>query len=239
MQQLDSNIVKYAEVEVLAALDKDPTDIELVANAITQWERAGESALLASASLYTLSKVSRLESKVDTVLTEIKELKEILQGNYKITTQKLASKLVTNPDLKEGFEVYVNDNNEPKLAYRGKTDKQTMYRAYDDLHAKLVRYYGFKEITYKVTADALLKSFNWLKLELEDEQSAQFVSLVLTKADFHYLRKRAKKITLSELKNCPELNRVDNKILKSILLEAGWVTVKQGSSRTLFFTKES
>lgn len=227
---------KAINPDVVSALERIPTDADLVYKNISEWERAGDSAQLATVSMLIISKLISTELSVESMAKDMRLLRESLDDVHKVTTTKLTHKLQMNPELREGFSRVITEDGDVVLLYNGSEKKCDMYEGYDQLHYKLRDVYGFKEIDYKTINNALLKSFNWSQEEVKRWDEAEIAMAVLSKAEFLYTRHKSKKVTIPEIKK--ELPyRIDTKIIKNILLNAGWTIVKQGSCKTLFFTQ--
>ncbi len=227
---------KTINPEVVSALEKIPTDADLVYKKVSEWEKAGDIAQLATINMLIMSKLLITESSVEKLSMDMRLLRETLDDVHKVTTTKLTHKLQMNPELREGFSREITEDGDVLLLYKGSSRKCDMYKGYDQLHYKLRDVYGFKEIDYKTMNNALLKSFNWSQEEVKRWDDAEIAMAVLSKAEFLHTRRRSKKITIPEIK--VELPyKLDTKVIKNILLNAGWITVKQGSCKTLFFTQ--
>ena len=222
--------------EVVSALERIPTDADLVYKNISEWERAGDSAQLATVSMLIISKLLSTEMSVESMARDMRILRESLDDVHKVTTTKLTHKLQMNPELRDGFTRMITEKGDVKLLYNNSDRKCDLYEGYDQLHYKLRDVYGFKEIDYKTMNNALLKSFNWSQEEIKRWDNAEIAMAVLSKAEFLYTRHRSKKVTIPEIKK--ELpHYIESKVVKEILLNAGWVIIKQGSCKTLFFTQ--
>lgn len=222
--------------EVVSALEKIPTDAELVYKKVSEWEKAGDIAQLATINMLLMSKLLHTESAVESMARDMRLLRESLEDVRKVTTTRLAHKLQINPELREGFTRETTSKGDVVLKYKGSSKKCDMYEGYDQLHYKLTDVYGFKEVDYKTMNNALLKSFNWSQEEEKRWDEVEIAMAVLSKAEFLYTKHRSKKVTIPEIKK--ELPySVDSKVIKKILLDAGWITLKQGSCKTLFFTQ--
>ena len=222
--------------EVVSALERIPTDADLVYKKVSEWEKAGDIAQLATVNMLLMGKLLSTEFSVEKLTIEMRLLRESLDDVHKVTTTKLAHKLQLNPEFREGFSRLTTKDGDVILLYLGSDKKCDLYEGYDQLHYKLRDVYGFKEIDYKTLNNALLKSFNWSQEEVKRWDDAEIAMAVLSKAEFLYTQHRNKKITIPEIKK--ELPyKLDSKVVKEILLNAGWVIVKQGSCKTLFFTQ--
>ena len=222
--------------EIVSALERIPTDTEIVYKNISEWERVGDSSQLATVCTLAIGVLLAKDSSIESLREELRLFRESVEDVRKVDATKLAHKLQINPELRDGFTRQITESGDVLLLYNGSTKKCDMYAGYDQLHYKLISIYGFKDIDYKTINNALLKSFNWSQEEVKRWDDAEIAMAVLSKAEFLYFKHRNKKVTIPEIK--AELPyKLDTKLIKSILLNAGWITVKQGSCKTLFFTQ--
>jgi hypothetical protein len=85
-------------------------------------------------------------------------------------------------------------------------------------------------------AQAIIKSHNWRNVQLEQLNEIDKKTLILTKAECLLLRKKARKITIPELKTYLLPLQESTSYIKETLLDAGWTIVKSGTCKTSFFT---
>ena len=88
--------------EVVSALEKIPTDAELVYKKVSEWEKAGDIAQLATINMLLMSKLLHTESALESMAREMRFLRESLEDVRKVTTTPLAHQLQINPELR-GF----------------------------------------------------------------------------------------------------------------------------------------
>lgn len=227
---------KSIHPEIVDALKRIPTDTDIVYKNISEWERVGDSSQLATICTLAIGVLMAKDSSIESLREELRLFRESVEDVRKVDATKLAHKLQLKPELREGFTKEITEDGDVLLLYKGSTRKADMYEGYDQLHYKLIDIYGFKDIDYKTINNALLKSFNWSQEDVKRWDSAEVAMAVLSKAEFLYTRHKNKKVTIPEIKlQLPY--KLETKIIKNILLNAGWITVKQGSCKTLFFTQ--
>jgi soluble cytochrome b562 len=224
-------------VEIVDALNKIPTDTDFVEKAITKWERAGDNAQLAATSLIMLHQLADIKTTLAALNNTVQNLNDTIGNPKEVSVVKLTTKFVREPELREGFSIFVDEKDgKQKLQYQGKTDTYIIFEAFDRLHLKLKNYYGLKEITHKTMNNALIKSFNWSKAEAQDWDEATKKTTILQTADLLYLKKKSKKLTIPEIKLALSPLEETTRFIKNTLLDAGWVTLRQGTCNTIFYT---
>lgn len=228
--------VYTVEAEVLAAIEKVPADREFLENKLSIWERDGELALVTACNRVMLASY---DSRMSIAVEEMKLLREALENTTTIGTAKLAARFCKMPELIQDFSVYIDEEDKTKIAYNKSIKQSEVFEAFDKLHLELVKFYGFKEISHQTLSQAIIKAHHWKKIELTQLESVEKKTLILTKAECMLLRKRAKKITIPELKTYLLPLEESTTYIKNTLLDAGWLVVKSGTCKTPFYMADN
>jgi hypothetical protein len=221
------------EVEVLAAIEKVPADREFLEERLNAWERDGELALSVACNRIMLESY---DSRMSVAVEEMRLLREALENTTAIGTAKLAVRFCKMPELIKDFSVFVDEEDKTKIAYRDSTKQSEVFEAFDNLHLELVKFYGFKEVSHQTLSQAIIKAHHWRKIETKQLGDLEKKTLILTKAECMLLRKRAKKITIPELKTYLLPLEESTTYIKNTLLDAGWSVIKSGTCKTPFYT---
>jgi hypothetical protein len=226
--------VYEVDAELIAAIEKIPADRALVQKTLTDWENEGQ---IAKMSTFSQLMVVKMGDNLESIALELRQLRQSVESTKVIGVAALAGKFANCPELLTGFEVFIDpEDDNLKISYKGQTGKRQVAEGYDRLHLYLAQHFGYKEIHHSTMAQAIIKSHNWRNVQLEQLNEIDKKTLILTKAECLLLRKKARKITIPELKTYLLPLQESTSYIKETLLDAGWTIVKSGTCKTSFFT---
>lgn len=154
-----------------------------------------------------------------------------------IKPNKLALVLKDNEYLLTDFTVVFDNNNEnPKICYKGNWDSATIYKAYDYLRLELSRFIGYREYDNSTISRAIMQAKNYLQYDREMVECNMVDAFVIEKA-YSLINSRGnrKNLTIPELKKQLTSMTLSTKEVQDILVNAGWEIVKLGTCATKFF----
>jgi hypothetical protein len=174
------------------------------------------------------------------LVSEVVKAKESISekpDSKTIKPNKLALVLKDNEYLLTDFDVVFDNNNEnPKICYKGNWDSATIYRAYDYLRLELSRFIGYREYDNSTISRAIMQAKNYLQYDREMVECNMVDTFVIEKA-YNLINSRGnrKNLTIPELKKQLTSITLTTKEVQNILLNAGWEIVKLGTCATKFF----
>ncbi len=222
----DSQLVHSLRTE----LKRIPPDLEIVKQAVAELTDVdSEPSKTKVATLITMM-VSQFAS-------ELSKLTKAQDEGKTIKPNKLALVLKNNEYLLADFSVIFDESKEnPKIYYKGASDAETIYKAYDYLRRELAAFIGYREFDNSTIARAIMQAKNYLEYDKELFDCDIINALVIEKAyELKQSRANRKNITIPALKKVICSVELSTQEIESILLAAGWEVVKSGSCATKFF----
>lgn len=226
------------EPEVLQILNTDPTDMPVLELYRKNWVATGQTDKVSLLAYLMGEKLGKVEASQAEILKELKLLRNEIGDVKNVTPTSLANRLSLNPELAIGFTL-TDVKGKPRLTYKGSKATAVLYTGYEQLHVKLMPFYGNKDITYKSISTGLIKHFLRKDIEAADVERVDLISEILNIADFLYYTSKLKRFTIPELKRNSNLAaNQSSRELKNILLQAGWSIKTQGTCKVLLFCKQ-
>lgn len=211
-------------------LKRIPPDIEIIKQVIAELTDVDSEPSKTKVAVVFATVVSQLAS-------EISKLAKAQDEGKSIKPNKLALILKNNEYLLADFSVIFDENKEnPKIHYKGASDTETIYKAYDYLRRELAAFIGYREFDNSTISRAIMQAKNYLEYDKELFDCNTVNALVIEKAyELKQSRANRKNITIPALRNIISSVDLSTQEIESILLGAGWEIVKSGSCATKFF----